>query len=382
MGRKKKPDTRPLSQREGSSEFFVKHFGMSKDLADQRSLEISKFKKLEGPRVGARNPEYWRRRGFNETESTFLANAKFAGRPEYYLFYDKTSDYETAKSLAFEHNQSRKQTKSNMISRYGKSEGLKKWELYKSRQGYTNTLDYYIDKFGKEDGPLKYQENVNSRKVTLDNMVLKYGEVDGLLRWNAYKERQRYTTTLDYFVETYGPVEGKLKFEHFDRCRPRTLDSYIYQYGEELGTQKFEEYLKNKKTPWSKISQELFDTVSKFCILSDVYYATNQHEWFVNESGLPTIFLDFFHRPSGVAVEFFGDIWHGNPKIFKSGDTIKLPSGEHKLVDTLWRADKNRLYRINQQEYISEVFVVWESDFRSDPTKIVEQIVNKINGSN
>jgi len=56
-------------------------------------------------------------------------------------------------------NASRASTEENYIKRYGEELGKKKWKTYCAHEAYAgNTLTYFIDKFGKDEGTKKYLE--------------------------------------------------------------------------------------------------------------------------------------------------------------------------------------------------------------------------------
>ena len=69
--------------------------------------------------------------------------------------------------------------------------------------------------------------------------------------------------------------------------------------------------------------------------------------------------------------EFFGDYYHGNPKIYSSEERIK-----GSTVGEKWEKDKNRAEIIKSKGYNFKV--IWESDWsdfqqgRSNKLKIIE----------
>lgn len=97
------------------------------------------------------------------------------------------------------------------IARYGEIEGNKRWNNYKNRQSETNTFEYKHKKYGwtKE----QFDEYNASRAVTKENLIRRHGEALGLKKWEAYCKRQAYAgITLEYFIEKYGENEGRQKY--------------------------------------------------------------------------------------------------------------------------------------------------------------------------
>lgn len=75
-------------------------------------------------------------------------------------------------------------------------------------------------------------------------------------------------------------------------------------------------------------------------------------------------------------IEFNGDYWHGNPAIYKSGQTLKFPQ-EVITVDSLWEKDKRRIEYLTESGY--EVLIIWECDWRLEKDTVISQVKSFIN---
>lgn len=64
------------------------------------------------------------------------------------------------------------------------------------------TVAEYVDKF--PNAPLEDKETTMSRRVTLENLQSKYGEIDGMVRWEEYKYKQAYSNSYEYKRDKYG----------------------------------------------------------------------------------------------------------------------------------------------------------------------------------
>jgi hypothetical protein len=84
--------------------------------------------------------------------------------------------------------------------------------------------------------------------------------------------------------------------------------------------------------------------------------------------------VDFFDAYSGVVIEFLGDYWHANPYIYNRSDKIY-----NKPVSFVWLDDKKRFQALNSYKDVSYVYIVWESEFRDNPTETVAYAVDCIN---
>jgi len=82
-------------------------------------------------------------------------------------------------------------------------------------------------------------------------------------------------------------------------------------------------------------------------------------KWF-----LPDIIIN-----DNIIVEYFGDYWHGNPKLYKRNDLIA-----HKvLAKDVWKRDKNREEILKKNGY--NIIVVWSSDNYKE-SDLIENIEN------
>lgn len=102
--------------------------------------------------LSSRNKEYWIKKGYNKSDSEKMSRSRMPGTIEYYTIFKKLS-YDDALIKSEEFRKNRIHTKENMIKRYGDVEGTKRWEEYRKKQSISNTLEYKSEKYGwnKED---------------------------------------------------------------------------------------------------------------------------------------------------------------------------------------------------------------------------------------
>lgn len=244
-----------------------------------------------------------------------------------------------------------KRTKEGYIEKFGEEEGLKRWNSYCNKQAVTNTFEYKKAKYGWTKD--QFDEFNRSRSCTLENFIKRHGEIEGTRKWNEYCEIQRYTTTLEYFQKTYGEIEGKEKWEAYQKAKsPITL----------------------KIVAHSKIADNMFLELSKFFKGNEIYTETLNEEYNLND----VFKLDYYDKTLNVAVEFYGDYWHCNPNHFKSDEKLSPIFKNGEYVKDIWDYDKKR------QEYVekslkTKMFIVWEEDYRHNKKKTIEDLVKKIN---
>ena len=243
-------------------------------------------------------------------------------------------------------------TKEKMIKKYGITEGTERWNSYCKKQADSNKFEYKHEKYGMTYE--EYDEYNKSRAVTLDNMIKRYGVQDGLFHWNQYVKRQRYTCTLEYFIE---------------------------KYGDTIGTEKYNDFIEKRNTSNrlfgpSAISLEMFDKLIKNYKNNIVYY--DENEYSVHTNKLCLYHVDYYDKTLNIIIEFYGDFFHLNPKIYDA-DFIQFKHHEKAiLAKNRWQHDKERIDDI-QQTLNCKVIIVWESTYRNDKKGTIKSLIQMIN---
>ena len=327
------------------------------------------------------------------------------------------------------------------IKKYGEKDGLRKWKELNKGKG---TLDWYIKKHGKVDGTFRYYEknkklsistktlkangktdneikaiqekHKNKSKQTLDNMIKRYGEIEGEIKWNDYKQKQKLSSMrtigywikkgysdieakaklteyqirdLSWFVKKYGKEMGKIKYIDCQKRKGKTKGQLVSKFGKQkaneilesrrvthekmikkYGIKKAKAILKSKTTKFhgsskiqKKFAQELYNildinTVKSFYgdPFTDSYYIhlTEDEKKILNQKVIiPDILINFKY-----IIEFDGTYWHS---FTKEKDLIK---------DVIYE----------QREY--EVIRVPEAEYKKNKQKILMEIKERIENEN
>lgn len=221
------------------------------------------------------------------------------------------------------------------IKRFGKDEGLKRWNAYRDKQSYSNTFEYKQEKYGWDKE--QFNRYNKSRAVTLDNLIKRHGDIKGHIIWEKYIKQQRYTTTKEYFVKTYGEDYGLKKWEAFDKAHHMFRKS-------------------------SDISQELFYQIKRLFPENDIYFDDYNGEYRVGPYS-----VDYIDHTLKIVIEFYGDYWHMNPVQYESNSYNKR---RKMFAKDIWSRDNERIEDILSilgPNY--KLYVVWERDylnFKSD----------------
>lgn len=260
-----------------------------------------------------------------------------------------------------------------MIKRYGEDEGKKRFESYRGKQAHSNTFEYKKEKYGwtKEE----FDEYNSSRAVTLENFTKNYGSVEGKKKFELYRKRQAYTNSLDYFIEKLGYEKGKNEYERINSEKSITLENMIRVHGIVKGPAIYEEIISKKGSQiyHSNISQELFRELDYVLGNEKSYYASKNNE-FGMHSGDRYYFFDYTLPQKRKIIEFNGDYWHANPKIYESSWVHPVTN---KTAYEIWRFDSEKIDFVIKKGY--KVMVVWESDYTNSSEKVIQQCLEFLN---
>lgn len=249
----------------------------------------------------------------------------------------------------------------SMINKYGSEEGAERWEAYRKKQAYTNSLEYKQDMHGwsRED----FDAYNSSRAVTVENMVARHGEQDGLRKWDEYCDRQKITKSRDYVVAKYGTAYWN------ELCRRKYSPHYAPDVAI-LNNISLEEAVAKIASRYrvayaSNLELELVEELEKF--IGPIEHSNKKSpfgKW--NHEKNTYVVYDIKHRDC--IIEFNGDYWHANPMIYQADDLIRgTPAKE------LWEKDRIKLEIAKAAGF--RTYVVWEKDYLDNKQKIIRELI-------
>lgn len=230
-------------------------------------------------------------------------------------------------------------TEKHMIEKYGEEAGKEKWKKYCDRQAETNTLEYKQEKYGWTED--QFKEYNKKRACTLKNFISRWGEQEGQHRWDEYVKRQSETKSESYVIQKY----GKDYWVNLCNKKLQTIERFgVYNY--------------------SKISQEFFKELDErlnYKYNTECASKNAEHKLELNNH---FVYLDYYIPELKLAIEFNGDMWHGNPKIYKPADNCH-PMNKNITAGDIQKLDNSR-YKHLEKQYGIRTVVVWESDYNED----------------
>lgn len=94
------------------------------------------------------------------------------------------------------------------IAKHGEEDGRRKYEEYKQMLADKNSFVYKQTKHGWTKQ--QYDDYNKSRAQSKDNMIKRYGKAEGTKRWKEYVETQKIAgSSLEWFIDKHGDDEGR-----------------------------------------------------------------------------------------------------------------------------------------------------------------------------
>lgn len=254
-------------------------------------------------------------------------------------------------------------TLENLIQKYGEDAGQIKWENYKSKQAYSNSYEYKKEKFGWSKK--QFDDYNSSRAQTLEKMIERYGEEEGIKKWEVYCNRQSYTNTKNYFTSKYGEELGTKKYIEINK-RKAVNNPVLLSERLSIGIEDATQIILSRQKQFftSNIEQEFISAIEKQ--IGELDHTTQKNPYGKWSQLLGTyIIYDIKHK--NCIIEFNGDYWHANPKIYKDTTIIR-----GKTAVDIQRRDMLKLK--TAEDLGLKTLVVWESDFKQNKESTINEV--------
>lgn len=177
------------------------------------------------------------------------------------------------------------------------------------------------------------------------------------------KNRQR-TFSLDICINKHGEEKGK---QIWLKRQELWQQSYYDKTDEEM-----ESIFKRKNTftnGTSKLALKLFKAVKH--PTAKYEDGENNNEAVISTLSGKKYSVDFFVPEQNLIIEFHGDVWHGNPKLYEANDFPIYWATNPKPAQYLWDNDERKLTDITISGYT--VLVVWELDLKQNYTETIQR---------
>ena len=231
-----------------------------------------------------------------------------------------------------------------------------KVSLQKTRECSPLCIEFYMKKY-----PNKTKKEWNEMLLCKKNEMIEKTKI-----------HENSSTHIEYYIKR-GMTEGEAVEALSKRQSTFSLKKCVEKYGEEDGVRIF----KCRQNKWSIKLRKYFElngdgrslqsgVANKlFCDICNLLNINvDKHkEKFIYEKETNTGYsYDFCYNKK--LIEFQGDYWHCNPKIYNEDYINKTTK---KTAKEIWIKDANKKRVAEKFGY--SVFYVWESDYRADPAQ-------------
>lgn len=218
-------------------------------------------------------------------------------------------DEKNKKCINYGSNPRKAQTLDNFVLRYGKENGVKKYENY---------IKKWVSSMKESRIKNKWESHPNN----LNHLIKKHGIEKGTELYQERRNKAKLRTSKEEFLKTHTLKEwdDKLKF---------------------LAEMSYCNNKRSKGNNYSNISQKLFFLLlDKIEDKENVFFAKNNKEkrFWVGREDIKYISVDFLY--GNKIIEFDGTYWHSSKKIIKK-DKLKTKLLENKGYEVLRIKEKD-----------------------------------------
>ncbi len=276
-------------------EYYKKHNASAEDI-----LHTDRREERSERKSGVKNPFYHH-------------GGKFSAVSTESISYEGLSDEEKSKEI--------KKVKEKI--KQSKSEN----------HSHPTRIEYWLNK-GYDDIEAREMLSNRQRTFSLEKCIEKYGEEDGFLRW---KQRQE-----------------KWRASYDDKTEEEMIEINIKKNAHQGGT--------------SNPALELFKCIDPHNASKASYHDREDNvEAIITTTTGKKYSIDY--KLGNKIIEFYGDLWHANPNKYKPDDKPICWSIRSKTAKELWEADERKLSDLENSGF--EVLVIWEEDWKKDISLVI-----------
>ncbi len=237
---------------------------------------------------------------------------------------------------------------------------------------YTYTLDYDNGYLCKTDNCInnisllilntpynkKTYEHIGSNSKYLSLLYKKDLKEILFSKSKGFRETD-WNCSLKCYTQKYGEDEGLKKYEERNKkiSKANTFLWYLEKYGEDEGKRQYELFRKKSHKHLgrskSKKSSEINKILDNFNIK---YFDEYKYENEKQKNGK----IDFYLPDYNIVIEYYGVYWHCNPNYYEKDYFNALSK---RFAYEIWENDKNRINYIFEKEFKKNVtiLIIWET---------------------
>jgi very-short-patch-repair endonuclease len=232
----------------------------------------------------------------------------------------------------------------------------------RSKESYKNMLMPWQEEYWVKEGfskiEAKEKSNENRNKLSINSLSKTKKEEILKNRKNTY-----YNKSLE-------------EREKINKSRGRTKEELIEKYGEtyveELSIKRGSGRKNSFFRRYSKISKIFFDELNEN-VDKELLYA--EKEKWVRYNSNKGFYVDCLYKNK--IIEFNGDFYHANPKLYESTSIIKMSAKKIQTAKEIWKKDEFRIKKLSDLGY--DILIIWETEIRENKKEILNKCIKFLN---
>jgi len=342
------------------------------ELSHEEHLKLKQRAIIERRKNKITNIEYWKEKypekSLDELEILRSNAAKERNKIniEYWIKKYPEKTYEEQNKLYNEYKKKWLEKNKNYTFKTGdKNCNSKKNTDQKTRNSRSpRNIEFYERKYPElsHEEHLKLQQNFfNKNKIAVKNAIK--------------------PTNIEYYLNL-GMSEIDAKQALYNRQSTFTLEKCIKKYGELEGLKKFSErqqkWLKSLKNNFNingdgrSVQSQFAKNIIKICCKNLNIKIPKKEKYIYNKKLNCAYAFDFTYNNK--VIEFQGDYWHCNPKLYDKDFYNKV---KQQTAQEIWNYDK--IKKECAEYYGYKVLYIWEYDYNKNPEEIVNKCIEFLN---
>lgn len=252
---------------------------------------------------------------------------------------------------------------------------------------FKNTLKYWLNRGYSEEEAIIKSKKVQRKRGKLATKKKnklrkegKYFESSEIGYWlnKGYSEEEakqklherQSTFTLEKCIKKLGEVEGRKRWQERQDKWQNTMKNKPESEKAEIEKRR----LKRNGYTVSKAEKEIIETIKK--LYENIEDQKVMFTLKNGKRGNKKFVYDFCLEDKKKIIEYNGDYWHCNPKIYVPTyyNSVTKMTAKQK-----WKKDKKKIDFAKQQGY--DVLVIWEKEYNDNKKETINRVVNFLKGN-
>ena len=283
---------------------------------------------------------------------------------------------EKGTKLYKERNCKRAHTLENFIRIHGETKGREMFKSTMAKKG-GSMLDKLVNKYGEEEGEIRFQKWKNGCLSSEENFIKRHGEKLGKQKWQEFKDKSKQTKT--NFIKRHGEKLGAEKYESYCKKSANTKENFIRVHGLEEGTKRWNNY-KNSNAGYnaSKQSLDFFEPLTKHLInkgidSEDIWFGGNDSIEFKIETKDKLYSYDYTILSKKIIIEFNGNHVHPSKELLGENWNDWKCAWTGESADEKHSQDMKKL-KIAENEGFT-VIEIWDYEDKSEALEYCIRLV-------